>query len=918
MLAYSTPLRLIWPLIALGHMLLVSNDLQGQETQQDGPETAGQTEAREAFLTRLRMSCFESHNLRGTVIVGIDLTKEPAALEGVVDQVEHQKLLEELAHKVRDTVPYWKQMLPKGISAREMRHVPIRSKYLPLLQEYFANARSGNTLKVNIAGVEKDVDFGDILRKTRLDEIYGDSYGKLIVEVSCVEPSPYAADRLENQKTLAKAIELEIARRLLIDYKIPEKDLPYQPDKMVILKQFSNPVVALQDLVSRSKKLDDVVFLDAFFDSDGSLELRGLFGSPEQQTHVSNLIEFYAKEKGSILIRETGQLHYPWKLQSMLKNPVIWNSRLLNNLQSQLVEHGDQGDMLFRQTRLDRAYFTHSVDSLLLNFEGVTCCESFNKTPEAERKRLEKYLNVEWRNIWRQLAPLIELPADANASGIKCVPQPQIPIQAMVASNLRLDGIRVDLDKEPNFDKEGKLILHGVWGGDKQAKLLEESIAGISKEMEYLIQRGTNWREMRLWDVEQDRNNLRVWAAQNLDETWIERLFFDEGGRLAVKGFTASEEARSKIEVKLRELMSNNPVLGGSSSLRGDLGDSQLADDEQQVRKPSSRLINVDIKKVNTPKIVQIRSRIAPGEHTSLPPDPTYDGIKIDRCYYDAHGTFVITGLLDQPIQERFLKAVIEELALTSEWQQHLPRDWRLDMESFKVMPLKPMLDRLRRIMPALELFDGIVVERAYHDAGDRLVLACSTVGNPDTIEASRLMEKLLNTHPEWKRRVSTGALIISTRSLPRDEAWAYQTVSRAISNISKFMLNAQKSESGTDQSGRSHSASCQNEAPRLGADLDATIALLDSAILHNPKDATAWFVRAMCHLAVNDEELAERDAFRVLAIERSIYYDQRSHLRRLERLQGNLRINTLRLLDKLRTESFAIDRLTSLYEAKN
>jgi len=70
---------------------------------------------------------------------------------------------------------------------------------------------------------------------------------------------------------------------------------------------------------------------------------------------------------------------------------------------------------------------------------------------------------------------------------------------------------------------------------------------------------------------------------------------------------------------------------------------------------------------------------------------------------------------------------------------------------------------------------------------------------------------------------------------------------------------------------------------------------MLDVSLLHNPRDAAAWYLRALCHLLRKETLGAESDMRRAIRLEDPSYFPDASsrraeRLRLLEPLQGDVR----------------------------
>jgi hypothetical protein len=67
----------------------------------------------------------------------------------------------------------------------------------------------------------------------------------------------------------------------------------------------------------------------------------------------------------------------------------------------------------------------------------------------------------------------------------------------------------------------------------------------------------------------------------------------------------------------------------------------------------------------------------------------------------------------------------------------------------------------------------------------------------------------------------------------------------------------------------------------------------LDTTLMHSPQSGTAWFTRAMVNVARGRLLLARRDLRRLLVVEEAQPEARWTRLRKLEALQGTLRMVT-------------------------
>src|SRR5581483_3857033 len=107
-------------------------------------------------------------------------------------------------------------------------------------------------------------------------------------------------------------------------------------------------------------------------------------------------------------------------------------------------------------------------------------------------------------------------------------------------------------------------------------------------------------------------------------------------------------------------------------------------------------------------------------------PPERWDGVWFTRGFYDPQGNYFPVGYIGKEEQRRQIDLLLQELAPTK-WRPQLPNGWNL--ERLKLLPIQPMVDRLRVVMPAYTEFDGLTLRRAFHDVTGTLVLRVSVIG---------------------------------------------------------------------------------------------------------------------------------------------------------------------------------------------
>jgi hypothetical protein len=178
------------------------------------------------------------------------------------------------------------------------------------------------------------------------------------------------------------------------------------------------------------------------------------------------------------------------------------------------------------------------------------------------------------------------------------------------------------------------------------------------------------------------------------------------------------------------------------------------------------------------------------------------------------------------------------------------------------------MLDRLRVVMPAYPELDGLTLQRGFHDVAGGLILRCSQIDRRPVKTGEAVLLRLLDAHPDWKARVAVGLRVQFNGRVDQDPRVALEALQTAIRH-----LRYKKSE--------------------------PALSLASTAILHNPEDSTAWYIRALAYQIAGEKEKVERDMRRSILLEREgvRYPGPRASLR-LERIELLQDCHRLKLID--------------------
>jgi hypothetical protein len=393
-----------------------------------------------------------------------------------------------------------------------------------------------------------------------------------------------------------------------------------------------------------------------------------------------------------------------------------WRSALLGHLQELFAK---DTEWLFWHTRLDRASFAYSQDGLALKLRFAGVC--IHPTADAVRVLLPRRLDQEsakWLKLPRPAKPQVEF------GGIRRLDNPSKRLQAIVPEWRALDGVRID---NAYFDPQGRFGLIGLWKGAPQTVELESLLkSALRGEEEILLTRGLNWQQMIPVASDKLLKELRTWTTRNLEESYLETLFFDDSGRLTLKGF-CKKGPQANIKAAEAQLSKRMDALLGTRSIR-----------------PSAVML------------VQHSQSLTDHLRAQVPRDAALDGLRIDHGIYDADGRFLLSGVQDHRGQAEHLDPLLRAAAETTEWAQQLPNGWRIG--TFDPYPLRPLLDTLARKMPIDPVFDGVIFTRAFYDAQGQLVFAGTVVGRPTRPGIEDRIKRMLNLDTHLGVRVSLQA----------------------------------------------------------------------------------------------------------------------------------------------------------------
>jgi hypothetical protein len=766
-------------------------------------------------------------------------------LAGFVDNEVEKRAAEQEAAKLLQKEPAWAKAFPKGVSAAGMKVLPLRS----ILQKDFATAR------------RDDARTREILQQTRVDSLRTNDE-VLVVRYVCIYGAP-GEDVPDTKPIIARAtqalLEADSACKDLFNLNWKVKGEEAHPVALP-----DRPVQVLQYRSSTDAALDGTLIRRAAYDAKGALVVQGQLPTREAADKLEAFLKDEAKADARHWLRPVAAGSGPrWSLDV---KTVPWTLR--KDLQAGLAA-ADLRQVLnkvppddLKQVRIDRAYYTYSGMSpnergMPIRFELRLAGFSFaDFEKEARKDELQAWLRAALKK-YPDLAKV-----DREDIRIRPVSEPRFDLQPLVAADKKLDGVRIDGGSR--FAADGTVLLQGVWRGDIQEPELRKVVDGYFAVTASAGLHGAKagFAEFKVVPTDKLLRTLRLRAARELEDVWLDRLYYDKKGELCLTGFYPANkgDAKAKIDGWLKELMKD--VSGGEkAALLGPrprrLVVSRKARALALADPPQAPRLDLQGRKGLAQHLRgQVQYPAGRGADASKY-QVKWDGILVRRCYYDLDGVYIVNALIDSEAQGKDFAALVRDTEKDLEWQTQLVRGWR---DRFTLMPVAPMVARLQVVIPNYPVFDGLTLVSVVHDTQNRLLLRAQVVGDMPTRVAREKMREILHNAPKWSERAEVG---VGFRAVTQQERNPELAAAMALKALSCMRL----------------------------LDVETSRDYATTAILHNPDDSTAWFVRGLGYLLAGDHERADRDLRRVAMREAPVQPDgggQRvRRVRELEMIQG-------------------------------
>lgn len=752
----------------------------------------------------LRKSCFEKEGLLGVLVQSCDLRPGEITLQVLLDQDGQRKVLEQETLSVVSASPRLREWESAKVTLKSATVLPLRSELLPKLQALLA------------ANELTDARTRQLLRRTRLDDARFDTDGGILIDATSLDAEALAestlkvkpADSAENR--LLVEIEEILAGLLPKDAFSKWRLL----NNKVRLRALKSPVIEWQAMAVSGENFDGLELTDAFYDGAGRLRMTGSVQTAEQRQTLFKALRTVFEASPICRQREEAQ-------EAIDRLELNSFAAYVANLRQRMWENNSPGA---RRTRVRRVYFVKPGEAAA---EAETIDLELGKADDAARASVLTIIQsaheaIEDPELRKHVSKFREVT-------IKKLPSPVIIIQQAIAKRTDLDGVRVD---DVTFDGQGRLKFRG------QCNALEEEAALRALMSKSLHAVNHPWAELT-FDLVAIHESTRVLltkfreAAIPLDEIRIDRLWFAEDGHLKVQGAAPEGTEITSLVESFKNLVAKNLPSRRAKVLA-----------EEMV---------VDIATKRPSLLMHLRSKIAE--------DKALEGVCLDRGFYDLEQRFVVEVVQERAGQAELVQTLLKATAETDAWKEYMPDGWVA--ESFRTIPMTPLVACLRKGLPAYSALDGVDLVSAFHDSRNRLAFRGTIYISPVENSQERLekvrtkLEQVLASHPDWKPRLRLGVSLTNLQFRDPDREIARREAAQAIELI-------------------------------IRRNFQAAIDKLNLAALNDPSDSTIWYLRGICHRKIaNESREADRDFFRVATIEQLKNGNaSKSRLLRIEQFQ--------------------------------
>ncbi len=509
-----------------------------------------------------------------------------------------------------------------------------------------------------------------------------------------------------------------------------QKELSLKLEKLTFIAPKDLPHLDLQKLANTEGR--DEVLLEPFaFDETGKAILNARVGTTADKRWLMDAAKKLSTES-------TKKLATSWPPQDKVQVVEVWK---LGRGPLQKVLAADVGNL--SRVRVERVRYEWAIvadeagDQLT---RRVAISGLYLESP-LKKEAFSSIVEKLWPELPWDTAPKLTVdPSGAIGEGVE-VPESELvkALRTAIADQPSLDGVRID--PKMSFDGEGRLLLAGIipQQENKFATELASAVSKIAEEAGKVPGReggltyaratggGVSTAKMQLIQTAKLLREVQDWAALEVDDVLLRRLYFNADGKLTLLGRFAEPGTDKQVLKKYQTtaetyLQKSDPV--------------------------------VDLKPFEAGLTVHLRSQVENDQKT-------WAGVLLERGYFSPEGAYGIRGLADRGDQPEILSKIIKAESKNPRWAGYF--DAAPNVVDMKVMPLAPMLARMQRVCPGYPAFDHLELIGVVQHPKDGLVLSVNAYTSSSTELAALTADWLLKRHPDWKRRAKPGVKFKTT-----------------------------------------------------------------------------------------------------------------------------------------------------------
>jgi hypothetical protein len=251
--------------------------------------------------------------------------------------------------------------------------------------------------------------------------------------------------------------------------------------------------------------------------------------------------------------------------------------------------------------------------------------------------------------------------------------------------------------------------------------------------------------------------------------------------------------------------------------------------------------------------------------------------VLIERGFFNENNQYIVRGVVDSEEQKKQLTQYIESLKADAEWAAYFK--FGTASPQLDVIPMAELVARVQRVTPAYPVFDGVRITGAKYAfikedkngsaSGLNLVFSAETASRPNLYDGRVLLAELISKHPSYSRRLSKS----SDPRFPKLRIEGVPLPPVPVDSPIAHLANGY----GANYLVRAVKTSFIERLYNLAR----AKSWIDAGLMHEPEQASIWFLSAYYNFIAGDRELARRDLYRVINIEEPLGFNGGDQRRR-------------------------------------